>query len=229
VIKKIGTETVPVWFELEFIRRCKQYLVAACSYLVEIERMTKTHAKTWELEYKSSSGESNDDDESNGQMGKTVDSKEVKCLKDSVKHQDQKWDDLVDENKRLKLELRKSLSSNSRGTKGDIRKDNDWNGEEVNLLDRVSLFCRDYLCPRFKFLSDNWQKYDAKNENTLSYFVGTKMKMNHMNRYEDLWERVFVPTIRLKYQTICCNLNNAIKWIYKGEPLNWEEICCFCI
>ncbi len=35
----------------------------------------------------------------------------------------------VDENKRLKSELRKALSSNSQGTKGDIRKDNDWNGE----------------------------------------------------------------------------------------------------
>ncbi len=80
-------------------------------------------------------------------MGKTVDSKEVKRLSDSVKHQDQKWDDLVDENKRLKSELRKLLPSNSQGTKGDIRKDNDWNGEEVNLLDRVSLFCRDYLFP----------------------------------------------------------------------------------
>ncbi len=227
MIETIGAKTVLVWFELEFICRCKQYLEAACSYLVEIERMTKTHAKTRELEYNSSSGESNDDDESDGQMGKTVDSKKVKCLKDSVKHQDQKWDDLVDENKRLKSELRKSLSSNSRGTKGDIRKKNDWNHEEVNLLDRVSLFCRDYLFPQFKFLSDNWQKYDAENENSLSYFVGAKMKMNHMNIYEDLWERVFVPTIRLKYQTIRCNLNNAIKRIYKGESLNWEVICCF--
>ena len=116
-------------------------------YFVEIKRMTKTHAKTRELEYKSSSGESDDDDESDSQMGKTVDKKEVKRLKDSVKHQDQKWDDLVDENKRLKSELRKLLSSNSQGTKGDIRKDYDWNSEEVNLLDRVSLFCRDYLFP----------------------------------------------------------------------------------
>jgi len=75
-------------------------------------------------------------------------------------------------------------------------------------------------------LSDDWQKYDAENENSLSYFVGAKMKMNGMNRYEDLWERVFVPMIRLKYQTIHCN--NAIKQIYKGESLHWEVICCFC-
>ncbi len=158
-----------------------------------------------------------------------MDLKEVKRLKDSVKHQDQKWDDLVDEKKRLKSESRKALLSNSQGIKEDIRKNNDWNSEEVNLLDRVSLFCCDYLFPRFKFLSDDWQKYDAKNENSLSYFVGVKMKTNHVNRYKDLLERVFVPTIRLKYQTIHCNLNNGIKRIYKGESLNWEVICCFCI
>ncbi len=85
----------------------------------------------------------------------------------------------------------------------------------MNLSDRVSLFCRDNLFPQFKFLSDDWQKYDAENENSLSYFVCAKMKMNRMNRYEDLWERVFVLTIRLKYQTIHCNLNNVIKQIYK--------------
>ncbi len=92
-------------------------------------------------------GESDDDNESEGQMGKKVDSNEMKRLKESEKHKDQKWDELVDENKRLMSELRKALSSNSRGTKGDIRKDNDWNGEEVNLSDRASLFCRDYLFP----------------------------------------------------------------------------------
>ena len=190
--------------------------------------MTKTHAKMQEVGCKNSSGESDDDDESDGLMGKKVDLNEVKRLKETVKHKDQKFDDLVDENKRLKSELRKALMSNSRGTKGDIRKDNDWSCEEVKLLDRVSLFCRDYLFLRFKFLNDDWQKYDAENENSLSYLVGAKMKMNRMNRYEDLWERVFVPTIRLKYQTVCCNLNNVIKQIYKGESLNWEVICCFC-
>ena len=158
-----------------------------------------------------------DNDESTDQRGGKVDSIEVKRLKERIKRKDREFDELVDENNRLKSELRKALSSNSRGTKGDIRKDNDWNGEEVNLSDRISLFCRDYLFSRFKFLSDDWQKYDAENENSLSYFVGKRMKMNSMNTYEDLWERVFVPTIRLKYQTLRCNLNNAIKQIYKGE------------
>ena len=75
--------------------------------------MTKTHAKTQEVEWNNSSGESDDVNESDDQMGKKVDLNEVKLLKESVKHKDQKWDDLVDENKRLKLELRKAPSSNS--------------------------------------------------------------------------------------------------------------------
>jgi hypothetical protein len=74
--------------------------------------MTKTHAKTQEVEWINSSGESDDDNESDCQMGKKVDLNEVKRLKESVKHKDQKWDDLVDENKRLKSELRNALLSN---------------------------------------------------------------------------------------------------------------------
>jgi len=61
--------------------------------------------------------------ESDGQIGRKVDSIEVKCLKEIIKRKDQELDELVDENKRLKLELRKVPSSNSRGTKGDIRKE----------------------------------------------------------------------------------------------------------
>jgi len=59
------------------------------------------HAKMQEVGCKNSSGESDDDNESNGQMGKKVDSNEVKRLKETVKHQDQKLDDLVDENKSI--------------------------------------------------------------------------------------------------------------------------------
>jgi len=53
-------------------------------------------------------------------MGRKVDSIEVKRLKESIKRKDQEWDELVVDNKRLKSELRKALSSNSRRTKGDM-------------------------------------------------------------------------------------------------------------
>ena len=76
-----------------------------------------------------------DNDESTDQRGGKVDSIEVKRLKERIRRKDRELDELEDEVKRLKSELRKALSSNSRGTKGDIRKDNDWKGEEVNLLD----------------------------------------------------------------------------------------------
>jgi hypothetical protein len=66
-------ETVIGWFELEFICRCKQYLVSTCLSLVEIKWMN-------------SLGESDDDNESEGQMGNKVDSNEVKRLKESVTH-----------------------------------------------------------------------------------------------------------------------------------------------
>ncbi len=52
---------------------------------------------------------SDDYNESNNQRGRKVDSIEVKRLKESIKHKDQEWDELVDENKRLKSELRKVL------------------------------------------------------------------------------------------------------------------------
>jgi hypothetical protein len=47
--------------------------------------MTKTHAKTQEVEWNNSSGESDDDNESDGQMGKKVDTNEVKLLKGKCK------------------------------------------------------------------------------------------------------------------------------------------------
>jgi hypothetical protein len=47
---------------------------------------------------------SDDYDESDGQMGRKVDSIEVKRLKESIKRKDQEWEELVDENKRLKSE-----------------------------------------------------------------------------------------------------------------------------
>ena len=56
---------------------------------------------------------SDDYDESDDQRGRKVDSIEVKRLKESIKRKDQEWDELVDENKRLKSELRKALSSRS--------------------------------------------------------------------------------------------------------------------
>ena len=147
--------------------------------------------------------------------------------KERVSELERRMDKLIRENTKLKRDRRKAQSSGNRGTKGDIRSDNNWNGEDVNLSDRVTLMCRDVLFPRFKFLKDDWQKYDDSKEASLSIYMQKKMNMTMVDDYEDLWDRVIVPTIRLKYQTIRCNLNNAIEKIYRGEYLlNWEIIYC---
>ena len=144
-----------------------------------------------------------------------------------VSELERRMETLIKENLKLKRDLRKAQSSSTRGTKGDIRSDNNWNGEDVNLSDRVTLMCRDVLFPRFKFLKDDWQKYDESNEASLLMYMRKKMSMSTVDDYEDLWDRVIVPTIRLKYQTIRCNLNNAIGKIYRGESLlNCEIIYC---
>jgi hypothetical protein len=66
-------------------------------------------------------------------------------------------DILKEKNKKLKAELKASKKSNSRSTKRDIWNANDWTGDEANLADKITEFCKDYLFPCYKvFLKDGW-------------------------------------------------------------------------
>jgi hypothetical protein len=92
---------------------------------------------------------------------------------------------------------------------------------------RITEFCKDYLFPKYKFLDENWQVCDLDNKNSLSSFVSTKVNDQnpHMRivttgtKFEYQWERIYVPVIRSKYQSIRCNLNNDIWKAYLGEKL----------
>jgi hypothetical protein len=99
-------------------------------------------------------------------------------------------------------------------TKRQIGIDYDWDGEEANLLDKVLEWVKEYLFPRYKFLKEGWMEYSDKNE-SLSLFVKRKMKMEQVDKYVGLWERVICPTIQMKYVTIRCNLNNEVQKAYK--------------
>ena len=101
-------------------------------------------------------------------------------------------------------------------TKRQIRIDYDWDGEEANLSDKVSEWVKEYLFPRYKFLKEGWMEYSDKNESLLS-FVQRKMKMEQVDNFRGLWERVICPTIQMKYVTIRCNLNNEVRKAYKGK------------
>ncbi len=59
-------------------------------------------------------------------------------------------------------------------------------------------------------------EYSDKNE-SLSSFVKRKMKMEQVDEYVEIWERVICPTIQMKYVTIRCNLNNEVQKAYKGK------------
>jgi hypothetical protein len=114
---------------------------------------------------------------------------------------------------RTELRMKKSLF---RQTKHQIRIDYDWGREEVNLSDKVSEWVKAYLFPRYKFLKEAWMEYSDKNE-SLSSFVRRKMKMEQVDDFMGLWERVICPTIQMKYVTIRCNLNNEVQKAYKGK------------
>jgi hypothetical protein len=91
---------------------------------------------------------------------------------------------LKEKNKKLKAELKASKKSNSQSTKGHIQNAIDWTGEEANLTDKITEFCKDYLFPHYKFLKDGWQTYDPENDKSLCYFVGKNMA-NTYKKYEN--------------------------------------------
>jgi hypothetical protein len=83
--------------------------------------------------------------------------------------------------------------------------------------------CKNYLFTRYKFLNNNWQKYNLENENSFLLFVAKKiLKYNanvrdYMNNYEDQWGRIYVPVIHQKYNTMRGYLNDEIRKQYFGE------------
>ncbi len=132
---------------------------------------------------------------------------------------------LEENNKKLNAELKASKKSNSKSPKGDIWNANDWTGEEANLADKVMEFCKDFLFPHYKFLKDGWKSYEPENNKSFYYFVGKNMANTYKNMriamagstFEDEWERIYVPTIGLKYTHMRCNLGSNIRAQYFGE------------
>ena len=91
-----------------------------------------------------------------------------------------------------------------------------WNGEESIFADTVTQFCKTYLFPRFKFLKHGWNDFN-RNRGSLSSLVNRHIKVPEGADYEDQWKRVIVPTIRLKYINMKCNLNNDVRATYKSK------------
>ncbi len=112
-----------------------------------------------------------------------------------------------------KLDKSKIIQNQS---KKQVKIFQNWTGEETNYADSVTQFCKTFLFPRYKFLKDGWHEYN-QNKSSLSSLVKQNLAMPEGANYETLWERVVVPTIRLKYIKMKCNLNNEIKDAYRSE------------
>lgn len=140
--------------------------------------------------------------------------------------------EMEETNRKLKAQLQAAKRITSRGsTKIAIRNDNAWTCDEGNLADKVTAFCKEYLFPRYKFLKDGWMDYEPENERSFCFFVGQKMSLMYPNmrirtignQFESEWNRVYVPTIALKYTHMRCNLGNDIRSQYFGKSIQFSK------
>ena len=142
-----------------------------------------------------------------------------------IRDLEEKVIEMEETNRKLRAEIQTVKKTTNRSTKTAIRNDNAWTCEEGNLADKVTAFCKEYLFPRYKFLKEGWMDYDPENESSFCFFVGNKMTEMYANmrirtigaQFESEWDRVYVPTIALKYTHMRCNLGNDIRTQYFGK------------
>ncbi len=113
----------------------------------------------------------------------------------------------------LELEISKLIMANQHN-KRKVWEEYQWTGEETNFAKTVNHFCKNFLFPRYKFLKDGWQDVLPERPMSLYSLCMQKLKIPKGLDKRDNWERVIVPSIRMKYSNMKCNLNNDIKLIY---------------
>ncbi len=113
----------------------------------------------------------------------------------------------------LELEISKSKMAN-RHNKKKVWEEYQWTGEETYFAKMVNHFCKYFPFPRYKFLKDKWQDVLPERPMSLYSLCMQKLKIPEGVDKKDIWERVIVPSIRMKYTNMKCNLNNDIKLIY---------------
>ena len=89
-----------------------------------------------------------------------------------------------------------------------------WTGEELIFVKDINDFCRDRLYPKEKFLRKNWQEYLPNDRGSLYSVCMKHLSIPEGSNPREIWGRVIVPSIRDKFQSMKCNMNNKIKSIY---------------
>ncbi len=83
-------------------------------------------------------------------------------------------------------------------------------------MDTVNQFCKSFLFPKYKLLKERWPDLQPDRRNSLYLLCMHNLKTPDGAKAEDIWERVIVPSIRMKYINIEGNMNNDIKKLYKS-------------
>ena len=115
--------------------------------------------------------------------------------------------------RKLQMELDRKKNK-AKPSKKSLREIMKWSGEEINFSDSVNTFVGAFLFPRYKFLKDGWQNYRPNKKESLSLMCLQKLSLPEGSEVDDVWERVIVPTIQMKYINIEENMNNDLKRIY---------------
>ena len=115
--------------------------------------------------------------------------------------------------KKLQAEM-EYMKKRSKPSKKTIQEMIMWSGEEKNFSESVDTFVREFLFPRYKFLKEGWQRYEPNMKNSLSSMCLHRLSLPEGSDTEDIWIRVIVPSIQMKYINIKGNTNNDLKKIY---------------
>ncbi len=127
-------------------------------------------------------------------------------------------EDNVKKIKALELELNMTKTKNKQNKK-KVQEDYQWTGEEINFSDTVNHFCKSLLFPKYRFLKEGWQDYRPDKRNSLYLLCMQNLKIPEGAKKEDIWERVIVPSKKMKYINIKGNINNNIKKIYESMTI----------
>jgi len=101
-------------------------------------------------------------------------------------------------------------------TKKELREKYAWEGEESTYADMVIKFCKEWLFPRFQFLTKDWMEY-SESRKSLSTLVLRYCPIPVEFDWKDLWDRVYAPTIAKKYADMRCNINNEVCKAFGGK------------
>lgn len=174
------------------------------------KRMKKSAATTDGYDSSDGDEESEDGDFDTPTTTKAIWNMDKRELMDVVEMQNRKIKD-------LQLKLANKQETGRRSLKL-VRMDHDWDAAETLFADVVTEYVKVYLFPRYKFLKPRWDEYQPDTEDSLSSLVerGLSERQPQSDKKE-MWERVTAVTIKLKYNSLRCNLNNAIKAAYKSE------------